>query len=80
MTFCTLFYLLFLINLLKYNYTIFITVDLMANKVHSFSTRTIEDEELVKKLKLKAQQEGRSFSWIVMQALKLWEGQANENK
>lgn len=58
----------------------FITVDLMANKVHSFSTRTIEDEELVKKLKLKAQREGRSFSWIVMQALKLWEGQANESK
>ena len=45
----------------------------MTNKVSSFSTKTKDDEELVAKLKKQATLSGRSFSWIVLRALRSYD-------
>lgn len=39
-------------------------------RVYSFSVKTEEDFQLVQKLKVAAAKKGKSFSWVVIQALK----------
>lgn len=45
----------------------------MKTKVFSFSTKTESDAALVGKFKKQASNSGRSFSWVVIQALKAYE-------
>lgn len=47
----------------------------MNTRVHSFSTKTAADSELVDKLKQDAIKSGKKFSWVVLQALKAYHEQ-----
>ena len=42
----------------------------MKNTTHSFSTKNESDETAVQELKAYARKTGKSFSWLVLQALK----------
>ena len=42
----------------------------MDKQIYSFSTKNKDDTEFVNKLKIRAMQSGRSFSHIVIQALR----------
>lgn len=48
------------------------------NKTHSFSTKTENDFLFVENLKREARLKGRNFSWVVIQALK--EYKANKDQ
>lgn len=53
------------------------------NRTHSFSTKTEEDLLFVESLKKDARLKGRNFSWVVVQALKKYKAnkdQDNGNK
>lgn len=52
----------------------------MFNKVFSFSTKKEEDLKLIQKLKIEASRTGRSFSWLVIQALREYEEKRNADK
>jgi hypothetical protein len=43
------------------------------NKTHSFSTKTQTDLDLVQKMKFDAAMAGRSFSWVILKALELYQ-------
>lgn len=48
------------------------------NKTHSFSTKTETDLLFVEKLKQQARRKGLNFSWVVIQALKAYEANKDQ--
>lgn len=48
------------------------------NKTHSFSTKTEGDFLFVEKLKREARLKGRNFSWVVIQALKQYKANKDQ--
>lgn len=49
------------------------------NRTHSFSTKTEEDLLFVEKLKKEARLKGQNFSWVVVQALKQYKANKDQN-
>lgn len=45
----------------------------MANGIYSFSASKKEDREFIEATTIKARQQGISFSWLVLQALREYE-------
>lgn len=52
----------------------------MNSAIFTFSTKTKEDTDFVNKIKIRAAQSGRTFSYTVLQALKEIENAKQEKK
>jgi hypothetical protein len=52
----------------------------MANGIYTFSTAKKEDRKFIDDLTIKARQQGVSFSWLVIQALREYSAKREESK